>query len=180
MAKVTDNDCRQTQSTVTLINGFVCLLSKETRQYCPRAYGKLGHNAGRRIIMGESNHCGGAEWLWAPKSPNNVSNTFFNAVHLLPKDLRFEHWDATLASCPGRHLTSLRPYSQDWKDVFKSRNMSTCANCDGFACIRPCYDVQLLLHRPVTKGGAGGGESLLKFFFDPLEKCIDMVWNYST
>jgi len=30
-------------------------------------------------------------------------------VHLLPKDLRFEQRNAKPASCPGRHLTSLRP-----------------------------------------------------------------------
>jgi len=36
-------------------------------------------------------------------------NTFFNKVHLLPKDLRFEHGGAKLASCPGPHLNSLRP-----------------------------------------------------------------------
>jgi len=33
----------------------------------------------------ETNH-----WM-APKSPNNIVNTFFNTVHLLPKYLRFEH-----------------------------------------------------------------------------------------
>ena len=34
----------------------------------------------------------GAESLReVPKSPNNVACTFFNTVHLLPKDLRFEH-----------------------------------------------------------------------------------------
>ena len=27
----------------------------------------------------------------APKSPNNVTSTFLNTVHLLPKVLRFEH-----------------------------------------------------------------------------------------
>ena len=43
------------------------------------------------------------------KSPNNVISTFFIAVHLLPKDLRFEHGGAKLASCPGRHLISLHP-----------------------------------------------------------------------
>ena len=53
----------------------------------------------------------GTESLWAPpKSPNNVTSTFFNAVHLLPKDLRFEHGGTKLASCPGRHLISLRPW----------------------------------------------------------------------
>jgi len=46
----------------------------------------------------------------APKSPNNVTSTFFNRVHLLPKDIKFEHGSAKLASCPGRHLASLRPW----------------------------------------------------------------------
>jgi len=27
----------------------------------------------------------------APKSPNSVASTLVNTVHLLPKDLRFEH-----------------------------------------------------------------------------------------
>jgi len=44
----------------------------------------------------------------APKSPNNVISTFFHTVHLLPKDLKFEHAGAKLPSCPGRYLTSLR------------------------------------------------------------------------
>jgi len=42
---------------------------------------------GRRITAG------GDEWLRAPpKSPINVTSTFFNTVHLLPKDLRFRIW----------------------------------------------------------------------------------------
>ena len=49
------------------------------------------------------NHC------WGPKGHNNVICTFFKTVHLLPKDLRFEHGGAKLVSCPKRHLTSLRP-----------------------------------------------------------------------
>ena len=44
----------------------------------------------------------------APKNSNNVTNTPFNKVHLLPKNLRFEHGGAKFASCPGRHFTSLR------------------------------------------------------------------------
>ena len=65
----------------------------------------------------------GAESLWRrwitavgpndcglPTNPNNVTRTFFNTVHSLPKDLRFEYGGAKLASCPGRHLTSLRPW----------------------------------------------------------------------
>jgi len=43
----------------------------------------------------------GTEWLRvAPKSPNKDTSTFFNTVHLFPKDLRFEHGWAELASCP--------------------------------------------------------------------------------
>jgi len=34
---------------------------------------------------------------------------FIQYRRLLPKDLRFEHGGAILASCPGGHLTSLQP-----------------------------------------------------------------------
>jgi len=57
----------------------------------------------RRVTMVQIT-AGGVEWLWdAPKSPQNITSTFLNTVHLLPKG-------AKLASCPGSHLTSLRPY----------------------------------------------------------------------
>jgi len=46
---------------------------------------------------------GGADKSW------NATCTFFDTGNLLPKDLRFEHGGAKLASCPGRHLTSLHP-----------------------------------------------------------------------
>ena len=55
------------------------------------------HLLGHRITMG------------APKSPNNVTITFFNTVYLLQKD-RFEHVLAKHASCPGPQITSLRPW----------------------------------------------------------------------
>ena len=61
------------------------------------------HFSGAKSSWGASNDCG------SPKSPNIVIGTFFNAVHLLPKDLRFEHCGARLASCSGCNLTSLRP-----------------------------------------------------------------------
>jgi len=64
----------------------------------PNHSGALKYCDGRRIIAG------------APKSPNNVTSTFFNTVHLLPNDIRFEHGGAKLASCPGHHLSLLRPY----------------------------------------------------------------------
>jgi len=43
------------------------------------------------------------------KSSNKFTSTFFSTVHLLPKELRFKHGGAKLASCPGRYPTSLRP-----------------------------------------------------------------------
>ena len=46
----------------------------------------------RGTIAWTPNHYGGAKSLrGAPKSPNNVRSTFFNTVHLPPKDFRFEH-----------------------------------------------------------------------------------------
>jgi len=48
---------------------------------------------------------------WVSKSPNIVTSTVLNTARLLPKDLRFELMGAKLASCPGRHITSLRPCS---------------------------------------------------------------------
>ena len=48
------------------------------------------------------NHYGSAEWLWGlPKSPNNAASSFFNALHLLPKDLRFENGAPNLLLAPG-------------------------------------------------------------------------------
>ena len=71
--------------------------------------GCCGRNKGGTIFRAP-NHCVSAKALrGTPKSPKIVTTTFFNAIYLLPKDLRFEHWGARLASCPGRHLTSLRP-----------------------------------------------------------------------
>jgi len=62
------------------------------------------------------NHRGGAEsprgrWITVEgaENPSNVTNTFCSTVNLLAKELRFEYAGAKLASCPGHHLTSLRP-----------------------------------------------------------------------
>jgi len=56
-------------------------------------------------------HSGGTEILRGrrliartPKNPDNFTRTFFNTIHFLPKDLRFEYGGAKLASCPGHHL----------------------------------------------------------------------------
>jgi len=49
-----------------------------------------------------------------PKSHSNVISTFLKTVHLLAKDLRFEHGGAKLVSFPRRHPTSLRPCTSRW------------------------------------------------------------------
>ena len=75
-------------------------------------YDSQGHNEGGEgsAISRARSHYGGAKSLRrALKSPNNVTSTFFNKVHLLPKDPNFELVGVKLVSCPGRHLTSLRP-----------------------------------------------------------------------
>ena len=70
---------------------------------------------GDRTVRGVTRGARGAQFpgrrmtAGAPESPNNFASTFFNAVHLLPKGLRFEHGGAKRTSCPGRRLTSLRP-----------------------------------------------------------------------
>ena len=60
--------------------------------------GKGAEFPGCRITMG------------LPKSPKYVTSTSFSTVNLHPKELRFEHRGAKLASCPRRHLTSLHPW----------------------------------------------------------------------
>jgi len=62
-----------------------------------------GHiSPGANSLWGALNHCGSAELLReAPKSPNNVTSTFFNTVNLLPKELRFDHWAPNLFVAPG-------------------------------------------------------------------------------
>jgi len=39
-----------------------------------------------------------------------MQQVFFSTAHLLPKDLRFKHGSAELASCPARRLTSLHTW----------------------------------------------------------------------
>jgi len=44
------------------------------------------------VMKHQTNHYGGAESLrGVQKSPNNVTSTFFNTVHLLLKELTLEH-----------------------------------------------------------------------------------------
>jgi len=68
-------------------------------------------------ITRASNHSGGTDILrgrrmtaGTPKNLNHVTRTFFNTVHLLPRDLRLEHGGVKLASYSGRHVTTLRPW----------------------------------------------------------------------
>jgi len=52
--------------------------------------------------MGAPNHYGERRMTaGAPKGPKNVTDIFFNPVHLLPKDLKFEHGAPNLLLAPG-------------------------------------------------------------------------------
>jgi len=66
----------------------------------PRASNDYG---GAESLRGARNDCGGR------KKSQQCHKYLLKYSTLLPKDLRFEHRGAKLASCPGRHLTSLRP-----------------------------------------------------------------------
>ena len=54
-------------------------------------------------------HYGDAKLLWGRWIVSKMSQVFLECSNLLPKDLRFDYEGAKLASCPGRHLISLRP-----------------------------------------------------------------------
>jgi len=66
----------------------------------------IAHYQGRNE-GGKGHNSPDAESLRGPKSYNNVISTSFNTVHLLPKDLRFEHGGVNLVSYPRRRPTSL-------------------------------------------------------------------------
>jgi len=67
-------------------------------------------NNTRDVTRGERGHNPpGAESMLGTKKLQHCHKHFFKTVHLLPKDLRFEHGGAKLVSCPRRHLTTLHP-----------------------------------------------------------------------
>jgi len=72
--------------------------------------GRNEKGQGEHNLPGLNHYRGAKSPRGASKGTNSVTGTFLNTVHLLPKDFRFEHGGAKLASCPGRHLTSLRPW----------------------------------------------------------------------
>jgi len=76
----------------TLQSVGICL-NKLT--HCGRRKAKHTSDQGRNEGGKEGHNSPGTESLReALKTPNNVTTTFFNTVHLLPKDLRFKHGDA--------------------------------------------------------------------------------------
>ena len=83
------------------------MIGLESFFYSRKLFPFLLHNT-RDVTRGGKiprapNNCDG------PKIHNNVISTFFKPVHLLPKDLRFEHGGVKFVSCPRHHLTSLCP-----------------------------------------------------------------------
>ena len=89
----------------------LCVLS--SKRYSQRSNEGVTRGGGKRGASPRApNGCGGRQKVPA------TSQVFFNTVNLLPKDLSFEHGGTKLASCPGRHLTSLRPWL--WSGSSKS------------------------------------------------------------
>ena len=86
-----------------------CFIFFKTQQNQLTFIRSQGRNEGGMIPWAPNHYGERRMTAGALKSPNNVTSALFNAVHLLPKDLKFEHGGAKLASCPGRCLTSLRP-----------------------------------------------------------------------
>ena len=110
----------------------------------------------------------GAESLQgAPKSPNNVTSTFFSTVHLLPKDLGLEHGGAKLASCPRRHLTSLRPCLYSCKFVL--------FNCRMFSCtLQSHVSIHFRMEYPFIKGSCSFG--MANFYRKVHVSCNQWHW----
>ena len=85
---------------------------------------------GRRITSGDAERLRGA-----PKSPNNVTSIqyiwfwkTFNTVHLLPKDLTFEHGRQT-CFLPQAPSNLVAPLAHSWKNCDSSNKRFL--NCEG-------------------------------------------------
>ena len=79
---------------------------------CRPSFGQILVDHCRGVPHTQRRNEGGAKFPGrriTAEGAKNVTSTFFNTVHLLPKDLKFENGGAKLASCPGRHLASLGP-----------------------------------------------------------------------
>ena len=63
----------------------------------------------------------GTKSLWARQKVPTMSQVLSSTVHLLPKDLMFEHSGAKLVSRSGRHPTSLRPWQQKDRVLYRLR-----------------------------------------------------------
>ena len=112
------------------------------RLYMPQKFEiwnhSLRHEGAWRRGQGGHNSPDAVSLRGVPKSSNNITSTFFNAVHLLPKDLRFEHRGAKLASCPGNHLTLLRPWQHGYGSQ-SSPNPRTQIKAATIASYRVCH-----------------------------------------
>jgi len=98
----------------------------KTNQFYSARPGTLGRGGGqfpgRQITIGAPNLCWDTKRLRrVSKRPNNITSNVFNTVPELPKDLRFEHGGARVASCPGCLLTSLERQRQELRQLHNVR-----------------------------------------------------------
>jgi len=89
----------QFENVIGAFKIFVCFCTRYSELSPPR-----GVTKGKRGAIPEApSHYGGAKSLrGSRKSPNNITSTLFNTVHLLPKDLSFGNMSApSLLLSPG-------------------------------------------------------------------------------
>jgi len=77
--------------------------------YSRKLFPFLLHNTSNVTKGGKGEQFSGRRITAAGQKVTTMWSTFFKTVNLFPKDLRFEHGGAKLASFPRHHLTSLRP-----------------------------------------------------------------------
>jgi len=76
-------------------------MSMKVAKIYPPVRGKGVDFPGAESLWRAPNHCGGRRiTVEGAESPNKVTRTVFNAVHLLPKNRICEHGGGKLASCP--------------------------------------------------------------------------------
>ena len=85
----------------------VAATTQKTAGHGTRGRNEVGQGGWNSLVP---SHYGGAQWLRRRRKVPTMSQVlFFSVEHVLPKDPSFEYGSTKLASCPARHLTSLRP-----------------------------------------------------------------------
>jgi len=112
---------------------------------CKTKHHKQGRNegvargvqfSGRRVAMGTPNHCGCRMVAGGAKKSQQCHKYFLQYSTFASERPQFRTRGAKLASCPGRHLTWLRPWSQNHESRARSAASSkACSKARAFNCL---------------------------------------------